>query len=147
MIAKNPAAALWASVAFVSTVFLFVTATIALGSPADEPLAAPAATGERVEVSLTEFALAPAALTVRAGVPVTLAAANDGAIEHDVTIDEVGTSGPIGGGADGELALDPLEPGSYEVYCSIPGHAASGMTATLTVTDEAAEGGDQAARW
>jgi len=34
MIAKNPAAALWASVAFVSTVFLFVTATIALGSPA-----------------------------------------------------------------------------------------------------------------
>lgn len=91
--------------------------------------------------------MAPAALTVRAGVPVTLAAANDGAIEHDVTIDEVGTSGPIGGGADGELALDPLEPGSYQVYCSIPGHAASGMTATLTVTDEAAEGGDQAARW
>ena len=58
---------------------------------------------------------------------------NQGAIEHNVVIEE--TDQKIleapGGGTDS--ATVDLEPGDYTYFCDIPGHRAAGMEGTLTV--------------
>lgn len=59
---------------------------------------------------------------------------NEGTIEHDVVIEELGDELVVlaqpGETATGDVTL---EPGEYTYYCSIPGHRAAGMEGTLTV--------------
>ena len=38
-------------------------------------------------------------------------------------------------GAIADWVFIPLKPGAYELHCSIPGHAAAGMTGTITVSE------------
>ena len=51
-------------------------------------------------------------------------------------------------GATAELDISDLDPGTYEVYCTIPGHTESGMSAQLDVGSDgaAAERGPPATR-
>lgn len=92
-----------------------------------------------VMVHLSEFAID--AVTVAKGG--TLDVMNEGAVAHNVTIrgTELKTADLAGGGEE-KLALGDLAEGEYTMFCSIPGHEAAGMKATLTV---AAGGGDAAA--
>ncbi len=106
------------------------TARTAETAPAD-------GTGEVVDVTLTEFAIEPDALTVPAGVPVTFNVVNAGSIDHDFSIDGVDGTTVIAAGASDTLEVPALSPGEYAVLCSVAGHDAAGMTASLTV----AEGG------
>jgi manganese oxidase len=83
-------------------------------------------------VELTEFAIAPANLTLAEGG--TLAVRNAGAAEHDLEV--VGTSAAtpmLFGGDASELTLDGIAPGTYEVRCTVPGHDSAGMVGELTV--------------
>lgn len=89
-----------------------------------------------VEVSLSEFAIAPADLTVPAGVPLTVAVDNTGSIPHDFTIDGVTGTETIAGGQTATLPVEALEAGTYPILCTIVGHDAAGMAGTLTVTDD-----------
>lgn len=59
---------------------------------------------------------------------------NEGAIEHDVVIEELRDRAVAAAGG-GETATGQvgLEPGTYTYYCSVPGHRAAGMEGTLTV--------------
>jgi plastocyanin len=59
---------------------------------------------------------------------------NEGAIEHDVVIEELGDQAVAAAGG-GETATGQvgLQPGAYTYYCSVPGHRAAGMEGTLTV--------------
>lgn len=68
-----------------------------------------------------EFAEAPEQ-AVPAGEK-TLVLVNDGATVHNVTIPELGDA-PVVEAGGGETAEDivELEPGSYEYFCSVPGH-------------------------
>jgi FtsP/CotA-like multicopper oxidase with cupredoxin domain len=129
-------ARLWAAIAGVLALFLGVVVTQLFTGfrPVEVAAAAEAAT---VDVTLSEFAFEPAALSAPAGVPVTFQIANTGALAHDFTITDVAGTEEIAGGASGTLEVDALEPGTYEVLCTVPGHADSGMATTLTV----AEGG------
>lgn len=104
----------------------------------------------------------PDAFTVPAGVEVTVELTSGPATEHDFVIEgaaEHGMTGEAGHGAHGEedhamesgdlhiahatagetaVATFMIDtPGTYEAYCSVPGHRAAGMTATLTVVDDA----------
>jgi FtsP/CotA-like multicopper oxidase with cupredoxin domain len=91
-------------------------------------------------VSLTEFAITPDAVTVGAGG--TIHVTNDGAAAHNLAIADTDLRTPdFAGGDTGELDVSSLEPGSYEMLCLIPGHADSGMTGTVEIT----EGGGAAA--
>jgi uncharacterized cupredoxin-like copper-binding protein len=118
-------------------------------------------TTELSVVGTDELAFEPDAFTVPVGQEVTLELTSEG-VEHDLVIEdaaEVGHAGDMGHGdhddnsedhAEGEHDLHVAhadagesatatfqidEPGSYEVYCSVPGHREAGMTATLEVTD------------
>lgn len=90
-----------------------------------------------VEVTLTEFSIAPAELSVPAGTPLTFTAANAGVAEHDFTIDGVAGTETVAAGGTATLEVDTLEPGNYQLLCTIAGHDTAGMEGTLTVAEDA----------
>jgi plastocyanin len=85
-----------------------------------------------VTVVATEFAFDPPDLSVAADTAVQITVDNQGVVEHDLTVDELDLEIYA---APGESVTETvtLAAGTYEMYCSIPGHRASGMEGTLTV--------------
>lgn len=102
-----------------------------------------------VPMALTEFALTPSSITVPKGGSIALS--NNGTMAHNVAVlDTPIKSSDLAAGATETLDLSSLDPGTYEIFCAIPGHKDSGMTGTLTITDggagsEVAAGGGEAA--
>ena len=88
--------------------------------------------GRELTVELTEMAFEPDTIEVTVGEPVELTVANVGQAYHDLTIDELDLRVGVEPGETVTTALRVDEPGSYDVECSVPGHAAAGMRATLT---------------
>jgi plastocyanin len=82
------------------------------------------------EIAMTEFAFDPSDPTVAAGTVLQLR--NDGAIVHNLSVDGV-ASDMVDSGETGELDLSELAPGTYEMQCDVPGHAAAGMVGTMTI--------------
>jgi uncharacterized cupredoxin-like copper-binding protein len=138
-----------------------IAGTLLLAACADDGEADPSTELSVVGTDALEFE--PDAFTVPAGQEITLELTSE-AVDHDFVIEdaaEVGHVGDEGHGdhgedehgedhAEGEHDLhvahaDPGEtvtatfqidePGSYEVYCGVPGHREAGMVATLEVTD------------
>jgi uncharacterized cupredoxin-like copper-binding protein len=94
--------------------------------------AAPAA--QEVPATETEFKIVLAS-PVHAG-KVTFDVKNDGKIQHDLVIEGNGVKAKtplLDGGESKTLEVD-LKPGTYDVYCSVPGHKQAGMDLTLTVS-------------
>jgi len=72
-------------------------------------------------------------LTIPANTDVTVRVENLGVILHDFTIDQLGvTSGTLSRGQATAVTINAA-PGTYQFYCSIPGHRQAGMRGTLTV--------------
>lgn len=67
---------------------------------------------------------------------VAMSLQNNGAIEHNVVIEELDNRTVLdaAGGASDQADVE-LEPGEYTYYCDIAGHRAAGMEGTLTVTE------------
>jgi manganese oxidase len=113
--------------------------TVAAGTPVASQ-AAPAS------VSLTEFAINPSEVVAGGSIEVT----NDGTMAHDLSVVGTDLETPmLQPGESATLDISSLEPGSYEIICTVPGHEASGMSGTLEVStgggggdDVAAPGGD-----
>ncbi len=65
----------------------------------------------------------------------TIQVVNTGALDHDFVVDEFGIEEPLAPGAEAVTVTIPADaaPGEYRFYCSIPGHAESGMVGTLIV--------------
>lgn len=65
---------------------------------------------------------------------VTVRLVNEGTLEHNVTIEELGdvlvVEADGGETASGTVTFDP---GTYTLYCSVPGHREAGMETTVTV--------------
>lgn len=92
-----------------------------------------------VGVELSEFDISPDPIVVAAGG--TLDVTNTGSAEHNLTVrgaDVRTTDLPAGEGES--LDLETLEQGTYEVFCSIPGHEAAGMLAELVVGEGGGDG-------
>lgn len=88
-----------------------------------------------VPVTESEFKIALPKTTVAAG-SYSFEVANDGKIEHDLVIQGNGVdekTPTIEAGKTATLKVD-LKPGTYDVYCSIPGHKQAGMDVKLTVS-------------
>jgi uncharacterized cupredoxin-like copper-binding protein len=85
-------------------------------------------------VSMTEFAITPAQVSVGG----SLAVSNDGSVPHNLAIEGTDLiTADLSGGESEELGIGGLSAGTYTMFCDIPGHRDAGMEAELTV----AEGG------
>jgi uncharacterized cupredoxin-like copper-binding protein len=88
-----------------------------------------------VKVSEVEFKINLPKTTIPAGSYV-FEVSNDGHIDHDLVIEGNGIKAKtptIKAGESATLKVD-LKPGTYDVYCSVPGHKEAGMDVKLTVT-------------
>jgi plastocyanin len=63
---------------------------------------------------------------------VTLRSKNDSSVPHDISIKGDGQGQVVQGGKTSEVSTN-LKAGSYEFYCSVPGHEQAGMKGNLTV--------------
>jgi len=91
-----------------------------------------------IAVGLSEFKITPASFSAHVGD--TLDVTNHGTVQHQLTIQ--GTTlatALLNPGQSASLDTSSLSPGSYTVYCNVPGHRSAGMQGTLTLT--AASGG------
>ena len=91
-------------------------------------------------LELSEFALTPSALSVAAGGQIEVV--NNGTVAHNVSVGGTDLiTSDLAAGESEVQDLSSLAPGEYQIICTIAGHADSGMTGTLTVTEGGAGGG------
>ena len=98
---------------------------------AETTTTAPTPQASTEDVTETEFKIA-AATELKAG-KITFDVTNDGAIPHDLAIVGIGQkTKEIPSKGSAKLTVT-LKPGTYELYCSIPGHKEAGMDLKVTV--------------
>ena len=95
------------------------------------------AAGGIVTVSLQEWRLEPAEITLAAGT-YTFAGTNDGSFGHALALVGEDISAATADlaysvGTTQSFTVD-LAPGAYEIFCPVAGHKQAGMVATVTVT-------------
>ena|GEM_PF-459298 len=92
--------------------------------------------GQTVQVSEKEFKITLPSTTLKPG-SYTFDLSNDGKIQHDLTIDGPGVKNAktplINGGQHATLKVK-LSAGTYDFYCSVPGHKQLGMDVKVKVT-------------
>lgn len=117
----------------------------ATSEPGAEPTAAPTeasggetegtteAAGDIQEVTVTahDIYYEPTEVKIKAG-KVKFTLPNQGAAVHDFTIDDLGIHVTMAPGTTETLDAD-IPAGTYQFYCSIPGHKDAGMVGTLVV--------------
>jgi len=125
----------------VSVVFVLTLALSSCGA---------AGPSTKINVTMTDFHFEPMEFTVPAGQEITVNATNNGAVEHEFVIFNLGTNaGDKFGDEDeenifwevevqpGQSATEtfvaPTDPGEYYVTCGIEGHLEAGMSAKLIV--------------
>ena len=77
--------------------------------------------GTEVAISAVDIAFEPKELTIAAGTDVTITITNDGALQHDFTVDDLGVQSDMLNGGDTTTVTINAEPGEYEFHCSVPG--------------------------
>ena len=86
-------------------------------------------------VTETEFKIALASQSLKAG-KYEFDLKNDGKIQHDLVIQGPGVNAektPVIDGGKSTKLMVQLKSGTYELYCSVPGHKQAGMDTHLTV--------------
>ncbi len=91
--------------------------------------------GSEINVKVSEMQFSPNSFTVTAGQPVKVTVQNTGTVTHDFAVKgmEADTKVEVQAGQTGTKTFTAPKAGTYEIYCTQPGHEASGMKATLTV--------------
>jgi uncharacterized cupredoxin-like copper-binding protein len=102
---------------------------------ASVPATAPTAP-QQVAVTETEFKIALPTMSFKPG-SYEFDLKNDGQVEHDLVVKGPGVDNEktplIGPGKASSVTVD-LESGTYELYCSVPGHKGAGMDVKIKVS-------------
>jgi FtsP/CotA-like multicopper oxidase with cupredoxin domain len=94
-----------------------------------------------VDVSLTDFALAPDMIEAPSGQDMAFNVSNDGQAPHSFAVDTgsgVLKTADLNAGETATLEVPALADGDYKIYCTIPGHEDLGMVGSLMVSADAA---------
>jgi plastocyanin/mono/diheme cytochrome c family protein len=108
-----------------------------VSTPASGEAAAPASgeteDGSQLLEAQDPFNWSQTEITVAPGD--TIEVVNVGALDHDFTVDEFGINEVLPPAGEPVTVTIPADaaPGEYRFYCSVPGHAESGMVGTLIV--------------
>ena len=97
--------------------------------------AAPYPDSREVTVEAGDVWFEPDQVEIAAGEEVNLRVVNSGDAFHDLTIPAADVQLDVAAGDEVVGGLRLEDPGTYEFFCSVPGHAAAGMTGTITVTE------------
>jgi uncharacterized cupredoxin-like copper-binding protein len=93
--------------------------------------------GDSVSLEMGEMYFEPNSISATAGTSLSVDLENAGSMLHDFTIDDLGGERvhvEVAGGESDSFTLDiPDESGTYEFYCSVPGHREAGMEGTIEV--------------
>jgi FtsP/CotA-like multicopper oxidase with cupredoxin domain/plastocyanin len=128
------------AVLFAGTALFFACIGLVAVSTTDAPGTSVSAAAAPVPVTLSEFKITPATINAVTG-DVQLSVHNGGTMAHNLSVAPSGKRTPdIQPGGTAVLDLGNLAAGSYQVQCLIPGHADSGMKATLVVADASSTG-------
>lgn len=84
-------------------------------------------------VAATEFAFEPREFTFRAGDQVNLTLMNLGSVPHDLVIPDLDIHLAARPGEQSTVGISLDVAGSFDILCTLPGHAGSGMTGVLSV--------------
>jgi outer membrane protein assembly factor BamB/plastocyanin len=87
---------------------------------------------EALLIDMVDIAFVPDEFTIEADTDVVIDFINTGVAVHDFTIDELDIKIVLNPGEEGELTIN-APAGTYEFYCSVPGHRQAGMVGTMTV--------------
>jgi uncharacterized cupredoxin-like copper-binding protein len=93
------------------------------------------ATGD-TSVEMDEMFFDPDSISAGAGESVTLSFENVGSVLHDFTIDDFNGERvhvEVQPGSSQSITLTMPDSGSWDFYCSVPGHRQAGMEGTLQV--------------
>jgi plastocyanin len=105
-------------------------------STTTKPSAAPPAAPKSVPVKESEFKIELPSTSLAPG-KYTFELTNDGHIGHDLVVDGPGVSDEktpvIDGGKTAKLSVE-LKSGTYDFYCSVPGHKQAGMDVKIKVS-------------
>jgi uncharacterized cupredoxin-like copper-binding protein len=86
-----------------------------------------------IRVVAKEYRFEPADLAIDAGKPSVVEVENIGSIPHDLTVRKGDFKLTVQRNQTGRKTLTVDGPGTYEIYCSLPGHKSAGMHGELTV--------------
>jgi uncharacterized cupredoxin-like copper-binding protein len=95
----------------------------------------PASSGKEIDVTLKDFSITLAGgSTVQPGT-YTFVVTNQGPSDHTLTVNGPGVSDQATStfGKGTKNLTVTLKSGSYDLFCSVPGHKAAGMDTKLTV--------------
>jgi uncharacterized cupredoxin-like copper-binding protein len=106
-------------------------------SSASPPATSSAGGGQTIDIPISSsgFSFTKSSVTAKAGT-VTLKAMNPQSLAHDISIKGNGVDvqgKQVSNGGTSTVTAN-LTPGTYEFYCSVPGHEQAGMKGTLTVS-------------
>jgi uncharacterized cupredoxin-like copper-binding protein len=102
-------------------------------SPGASPAASPVAGGNAAMVHTVDLGFEPNEFSIPANTDVTVTIENMGALQHDFVIDDLDVKSDLIDGGDSTTVTINADAGTYEFYCSVPGHKQAGMVGTLTV--------------
>jgi plastocyanin len=113
---------------------------IGLSACATQRPAGTAEGGNHVEIVATEMRFNPNRIDARVGQPVRITIVNKGNERHDLAFSAIGMPDLRGvetltmPGQTTRLTMTFDRPGTHPFLCTIPGHAASGMTGAVFVS-------------
>ena len=106
-----------------------------MGFGGSGPAASPIPGATEIRVDALKFGFSPSEVHLPKNTDVNLTFSNPAGngVVHDFTVPALGIHVVANPGETRTIGLHGLPPGRYDAYCSVPGHAASGMVARLVI--------------
>lgn len=89
-----------------------------------------------ITIVATEFGFEPASIELQAGEPVNIMLVNEGAIDHELQIEDFDFHVHALPGESAMAGFTPEVSGTYEFACLLPGHYEAGMIGGVEVVGE-----------